>query len=40
MKEKRKKKNKDRKEKGGTEAIMKGRELNGFVVRLSKAFFN
>ena len=39
MNEKRKKKNKktirDRKEKGETEAIVKGRELNDFVVHLS-----
>ena len=41
MKEKRKKqqqqqqKNKDRKEQGGTEAIVKGSELNDFVVHLS-----
>ena len=34
MKEKRKKK-KDRKEQGGTKPIVKGWELNGFVVRLS-----
>ena len=30
-----KKKNKHRKEQGGTEAIVKGWELNDFVVRLS-----
>ena len=42
MKEKRKKnqktkktKNKDKKEKGVTDTIVKGRELNDFVVRLS-----
>ena len=42
MKEKRKKQqqqqqktNKDRKESGGTEAIVKGWELNDFVVHLS-----
>ena len=37
MKEKRKKKqtNKDRKEWGGTEAVVKGWELNDFVVHLS-----
>ena len=41
MKEKRKQQqqqqqqNKDRKEQGGTEAIMKGSELNDFVVHLS-----
>ena len=41
MKEKRKKQqqqqqqNKDRKEQGGTEAIVKGSELNDFVVHLS-----
>ena len=29
------KKNKDRKEQGGTRAIVKEWELNGFVVRLS-----
>ena len=29
-----KKTNKDRKEQGGTEAIMKGSELNAFVVHL------
>ena len=37
MKEKRKKqqqKNKDRKEQGGTETILKGSELNDFVVHL------
>ena len=28
-------KNKDRKEQGGTEAIVKGSELNDFVVHLS-----
>ena len=30
-----KKKNKDRKEQGGTEALMKGSEQNDFVVHLS-----
>ena len=30
------KKNKDRKEQGGTEAMMKGWELNDFVVHLSQ----
>ena len=30
-----KKKNKDRKEEGGTETIMKGWELNDFVVHVS-----
>ena len=30
-----KKKNKDRKEQGKTQPIVKGRELNDFVVRLS-----
>ena len=40
MKEKRKKQqqqksNKDRKEQGGTEAIVKGWEVNDFVVHLS-----
>ena len=38
MKKKRKKQqktNKDRKEQGGTEAIVKGSELNDFVVHLS-----
>ena len=32
---KKKKKDKDRKGQGGTEAIVKGRELNAFVARLS-----
>ena len=35
MKEKHTKKNKDRKEQGRTEAIVKGRELNDFVASLS-----
>ena len=35
MKEKRKKKKKDRKEQGRTEAIVKGWELNDFVEHLS-----
>ena len=34
------KKNKDRKEQGGTEAMMKGWELNDFVVHLSQVFLN
>ena len=34
-KKKKKKKDKDRKGQGGTEAIVKGRELNAFVARLS-----
>ena len=33
--QKQKKTNKDRKEQGGTEALVKGSELNGFVVHLS-----
>ena len=44
MKEKRKRKkkqtNKDRKEQGRREAIVKGWELNDFVVHLSEDFFN
>ena len=35
-----KKKNKDRKQQGGTEAMMKGWELNDFVVHLSQVFPN
>ena len=35
-----KKKPKDRKEQGGTEAIVKEWELNNFVVRLSLVFSN
>ena len=41
MKEKRKKQqktNKDRKEQGETEAIVKGSELNDFVEHLSQVF--
>ena len=33
--QKKKKKKKDRKEQGGTEAVVKGSELNDFDVRLS-----
>ena len=33
-------KNKDRKEQGGAEAMMKGWELNDFVVHLSQVFPN
>ena len=35
-----KKKNKGRKEQGGTEALLKGWELNDFVVHLSLVFSN
>ena len=33
-------KNKDRKEQGGIKAIVKGWELNDYVVHLSYVFFN
>ena len=35
-----KQKNKDRREQGGPEAIVKGWELNGFVVHLSQVVSN